>query len=128
MIQAAHPIHPIGACMSKRLIPANAKLGTFILVVDKKNDDGTQSFSIRQQVTLPDGKRVFPRHPKKLYEHVQQNRADLQKYVDKLNYGLDLKTQRDLEIKSAFIPQTIYDSFLAELKNQVSNQKDLRYL
>ena len=87
--------------------------GTFMLVVDKRHPDGRDEFSIRQQITRADGSRRYPRHPKRLYAHVPKNRQALQAYVDKLNYGLDLKKLKELEIKSAFIHKSVMDSFFA---------------
>ena len=72
--------------------------------------------------------RARKRVPRKKYRHVGKSREALQAFVDRLNHGVDLKRQREREVKSAFIPEQVFAAFRDTLQSEIPNQKDFRYL
>jgi integrase len=106
--------------------PPNSTFGTFYVV--KELEDNHTFYRIRQQVTLTGGKRRSHRLARETYRHVPNSFEAMTKHCDRLNYGLDLKKQRQLEIETAFIPAALMASFENQLRIDIPNQKDFRYL
>ena len=106
--------------------PPNTKFGLYY--IQNETEDGKQHLRVRQQVTLPSGKREFPRMAASKYKHIGKSRDALQKFVDRLNYGIDMRKQRQLEIQTAFIPPQLMETFRAQLQNEIPSEKDFRYL
>lgn len=101
--------------------PKGTQFGSYILC-----QDGPGQFSIRRLVTLPDGTRVQPRYPKRVYKHLTSE-SELQQFVNRLNHRQDQKALRDLQIRSSFITQALMDEFRDKLRLEIPNEKDFRY-
>lgn len=103
------------------LYPKGTKFGNYFLQAEAPG-----RFTIRRQITLPDGTRSQPRHPKKLYAHLTTEN-ELQQYLNRLNHRQDQKARLALEIRTSFIPQALMDEFRDQLKLEIPNPKDFRY-
>jgi integrase len=104
-----------------REYPKGTKFGNYMLC-----QDGPGKFSIRRLINLPDGTRLQPRHPKKLYNKLTTE-AELVAYVNRLNHREDTKAKFEQELRTSFIPQSLKDEFEGLLKLEIPNSKDFRY-
>lgn len=86
------------------------------------------NWRIKRMVTLTNGKRQPQRLDRKTYLHIPNSRDAIQSHCDRLNYGTNISKQREKEIKSAFIPETILIGFRDELRASIENPQYADYL
>lgn len=105
--------------------PKGTKFGRFMVVNDATEQE--PKYSIKMQITLPDGKRSVRRLSKKTYASFT-TRKQFDQLVDRLNHEHDTRVKRAIEIRTAFIPNNLMEGFRAMLSAEVPNQKDFKYL
>ena len=82
--------------------------------------------TIRRWVIFPDGRKAYERLPVKLYRQIRDDIAELQTYVDRLNYRNRKKDEalQRIRFQHAFISPSLLESYQQKLQTIVPSQRD----
>lgn len=91
------------------VFPEGSVFGTWFPVKEGPN------WRIKRMVTLPDGKRKPQRLDRSTYSNQANTLEAMTLHCDRLNYGVNMSKQREIEIESAFLPPKLITGFHEEL-------------
>jgi hypothetical protein len=87
-----------------------------------------EHWRIRRMRTDANGDRRAERLQRATYAHVANTYEAMLAHCDRLNYGVNMKRQREIEIESAFIPKAILDGFYTELQASIPEPGRAKFL